>query len=69
MATEIVKGPASYFPSIEQKYGKPIDYWLNLLLRPDEVSSCIAHPTILEVADHPLRSFVQHRHVLVGRLA
>ena len=40
-----------------------------LLLRPDEVSSCIAHPTVLEVANNPLRSFVQHRHVFVGRLA
>ncbi len=26
-ATERVKGPASYFPSIEQKYGKSIDEW------------------------------------------
>jgi hypothetical protein len=26
-----VKGPASYFPSIEKKYGQPIDYWLRLL--------------------------------------
>ncbi len=26
-----VKGPASYFPSIEKKYGQPIDRWLNLL--------------------------------------
>jgi hypothetical protein len=26
-----VKGPASYFPSIEKKYGQPIDHWLNLL--------------------------------------
>ena len=25
-----VKGPASYFPSIEKKYGEPIEYWLNL---------------------------------------
>lgn len=25
------KGPASYFPSIESKYGHPIDYWLALL--------------------------------------
>jgi hypothetical protein len=24
------KGPASYFPSIEQRYGKPIDHWLDL---------------------------------------
>ena len=26
-----VKGPASYFPSIEKKYGQPIDHWLTLL--------------------------------------
>lgn len=31
MTTEKTKGPASYFPSIEQKYGKPIDYWLTLV--------------------------------------
>lgn len=28
---EKVKGPASYFPSIEKKYGYPIAHWLNLL--------------------------------------
>jgi hypothetical protein len=26
-----VKGPASYFPSIEEKYGKPIDHWIKLV--------------------------------------
>ncbi len=26
-----VPGPASYFPSIEKKYGKPVEHWLNLL--------------------------------------
>jgi hypothetical protein len=26
-----VMGPASYFPSIEKKYGKPIDHWLKVL--------------------------------------
>lgn len=26
-----VKGPASYFPSIEKKYGEPISHWLDLL--------------------------------------
>lgn len=32
MATqESVKGPASYFPSIEKKYGKPIDHWMSIL--------------------------------------
>ena len=32
MATpEKVKGPASYFPSIEKKYGQPIEHWLQIL--------------------------------------
>ncbi|MDR6913168.1 hypothetical protein J2X66_000015 [Pseudomonas sp. 3296] len=26
-----VKGPASYFPSMEKKYGQPISHWLALL--------------------------------------
>ena len=26
-----VKGPASYFPSIEKTYGKPIDHWMQVL--------------------------------------
>ena len=25
---EKVTGPASYFPSIEKKYGQPIDHWM-----------------------------------------
>lgn len=29
--TEKVTGPASYFPSIEKKYGQPIDYWMTQL--------------------------------------
>jgi hypothetical protein len=28
---EKVTGPASYFPSIEKKYGKPIAHWKSLL--------------------------------------
>lgn len=28
-----VTGPASYFPSIEKKYGKPIDYWMQVLTK------------------------------------
>ncbi|OWQ93238.1 hypothetical protein CDN99_01740 [Roseateles aquatilis] len=28
---EKVKGPASYFPSIEKKYGQPIDHWMKTL--------------------------------------
>ncbi|GGE19023.1 hypothetical protein GCM10011360_04780 [Primorskyibacter flagellatus] len=26
-----VKGPASYFPSIEAKYGQPVDHWLAMV--------------------------------------
>lgn len=26
-----VKGPASYFPSIEKTYGQPIGHWLSVL--------------------------------------
>jgi hypothetical protein len=29
--TDKVKGPASYFPSIEAKYGQPIDHWLAMV--------------------------------------
>ena len=31
MAEDKVKGPASYFPSIEKKYGQPIDHWMKQL--------------------------------------
>ena len=29
--TEKVKGPKSYFPSIEAKYGKPVTFWMKEL--------------------------------------
>ncbi|WP_210528864.1 DUF4287 domain-containing protein [Rubellimicrobium arenae] len=29
--TGTVKGPASYFPSIEAKYGHPVAHWLDLI--------------------------------------
>ena len=29
--TDKVKGPASYFPSIEAKYGQPVAHWLDLI--------------------------------------
>ena len=29
--TERVLGPASYFPSIEKKYGQPVAHWLGVL--------------------------------------
>ncbi len=30
-AEQKVKGPASYFPSIEKTYGKPVSHWLALI--------------------------------------
>ena len=29
--SDVVKGPASYFPSIEKKYGRPIADWQKLV--------------------------------------
>lgn len=29
--SDAVKGPRSYFPSIETTYGKPIGHWMGLL--------------------------------------
>lgn len=31
MSEEKVQGPASYFPSIEKKYGYPVAHWFSLL--------------------------------------
>ncbi len=31
MSDAKVTGPASYFPSIEKKYGQPISHWKSLL--------------------------------------
>ena len=32
MATDqTLKGPASYFPSIEKKYGKSIEHWMSVI--------------------------------------
>ncbi|TXM96649.1 DUF4287 domain-containing protein [Methylobacterium sp. WL103] len=31
MPTEPMKGPASYFPSIEKKYGRPVSAWQQIV--------------------------------------
>ncbi|MCA3449983.1 MAG: DUF4287 domain-containing protein [Rhodobacter sp.] len=41
--TEKVKGPASYFPSIEKTYGQPITHWLGLV----EQQTGMAHMQIV----------------------
>lgn len=42
---EPLKGPASYFPSIEKKYGKPIDHWMQVLKQagPLKHAELVAH--------------------------
>lgn len=37
MTRSTVKGPASYFPSIERRYGRPIEEWQELI-RASELS-------------------------------
>lgn len=32
-----VKGPASYFPSIEKTHGKPISHWMDVLKKAGEL--------------------------------
>jgi Domain of unknown function (DUF4287) len=34
--TAKVKGPASYFPSIEQTYGHPVGHWFSVLVHAGE---------------------------------
>jgi hypothetical protein len=29
--SDTVKGPASYFPSIEKTYGQPVEHWLSMV--------------------------------------
>lgn len=31
MSDDKVKGPASYFPSIEKKYGRPVSEWIAIV--------------------------------------
>lgn len=31
MSGDKVKGPASYFPSIEKTYGQPVEHWLSIV--------------------------------------
>jgi hypothetical protein len=33
-----VSGPASYFPSIEKKCGKPVDYWMKELRKVSQLA-------------------------------
>jgi hypothetical protein len=59
---ERVTGPASYFPSIEKKYGKPIGHWIDLI----NASDLARHKELVDwlKADHGLGH--GHATALVG---
>ena len=50
--TDKAKGPASYFPSIEKTYGRPVQHWLDLIATRTD----LAHMQIVNwlKADHGL---------------
>ncbi|MGC0224953.1 DUF4287 domain-containing protein [Pseudooceanicola nitratireducens] len=50
--TPPVKGPASYFPAIEAKYGQPIDHWLSIV----RANAALKHMQIVTLlkTDHGL---------------
>jgi Domain of unknown function (DUF4287) len=50
--TPKVKGPASYFPSIEKTYGKPIQHWQDIV-RQQEGKTHMQIVTLLKT-DHGL---------------
>ena len=49
---DAVKGPASYFPSIEKKYSKPIDHWMQII----KVAGPLKHSELVGLlkTDHQL---------------
>jgi hypothetical protein len=63
MAAEKVKGPASYFPSIEAKYGKSIDHWMRELKKVRDLTHMeqVAHlKTQFEIGHGHANALVAH---------
>ena len=54
MAEKKVMGPASYFPSIEKKYGKPIEHWMKELKRVSKLAHMeqVAHLKVTHGMGH-----------------
>jgi len=61
-----VKGPASYFPSIEKTYGRPVQEWLDLV--DDRLEAGEAHMVVVGwlKAEHGLGH--GHANALVGHV-
>ena len=63
MAAEKVKGPASYFQSIEEKYGKSIDHWMRELKKVKDLAHMeqVAHlKTKFEIGHGHANALVAH---------
>lgn len=63
MAVIKVKGPASYFPSIEAKYGKSIDHWMRELKKVRDLAHMeqVAHlKTQFEIGHGHANALVAH---------
>lgn len=44
-ATDKLQGPASYFPSIEKKYGQPVEHWFGIL----RGAACLKHMELVHL--------------------
>ncbi len=65
MATEPkVKGPASYFPSIEKTYGKPINHWLEIVKK----AGPLKHMALVNVLKSEHQMGHGHANAIVGYL-
>ncbi|WP_296607245.1 DUF4287 domain-containing protein [Nocardioides sp.] len=47
--SEKVKGPASYFPSIEKTYGQPIEHWKQVVRAAPGYGSTAKPPTHMDL--------------------
>ncbi|QIK63221.1 DUF4287 domain-containing protein [Leucobacter viscericola] len=61
---EKIKGPASYFPSITEKYGEPIQHWLDIAA--DEVSKGKRHSEVVTMLKETYGMGHGHANAVVG---
>ena len=65
MATEAkIKGPASYFPSIERTYGKPINYWFEVVKK----AGPLKHMELVSILKTEHQMGHGHANAIVGYL-
>ena len=60
--TPKVKGPASYFPSIEKTYGEPIPHWMGILKQ----ASTVKHMELVNLLKTQHQLGHEHANALVA---